>query len=240
MLMNCKNDLQKFGLKGAVKTVKETDGETYQFNPSGFLTSATFTTKLMKPTGGIHSIETSLLNYQYDDKGRIISYTQKSKESTETEIQYDADGKRHSTEDCSYVYNDQGIVTKVTTFGVDTYNEEGLLIRTHISGMEDNIHYYYNINGQCLRRELEEEGMDEIVHKIALFAYNPQGDIIKATYITQSFAMDADMRGRQITGAYQGQEKKQLTFSYQYDKENNWISRKCSDGTSSTRTITYY
>lgn len=238
-IVNCKNDLQKFGLKGSVRSMTENE-DVYQFNSSGLLTSATHTILLMDINGGKDSKEVTQVNYMYNDKNQLTSCStaKKGDKAQVVTFVYDKNGKLQSTDKCTYVYNEEGLITQLKQYKTDTYNDQGLLICTHISGNNDVI-YSYNAYGQCLRRETEEEGMDEIDHEISLFTYNTQGDIIQRTCIMQYFnKLVKD--NRMQAGAFQDQSKNVLTYTYQYDSQNNWISRKCSDGEIVKRTITYY
>lgn len=246
-----KNDLSKLALKGKVKTltvkgkfgspdlvntlnyiyhfrpdgkfalITTLDGKethTFTYNQEGNLLSCITLRKQVEHADGFKDNE-FITTFQYKN-GRLASHT----------------GPFDST--TPYIYNNQGQLTQI--------GEGENLIRLNAQGqviscsMASPIEYAYNDTGKLIKRISLNYGMDDTNKVTATYTYNTQGDVIKASIVSQTYedlySEDGPKLGKAIGTPHRGQEN----YTYVYDNKGNWTKLTGSNHANVTRIIEYY
>ena len=241
-----KSDVEKYDLKGMVKSVLQSSFEAVgkledvklgvQLNSFPHSKTSTFFNEGGKITEEIRYIDGSLLSkyiFTYDETGKLIkdeSFHDDNTERSRTNYKYDEQGKL--IEEIHYArilkeYYRLSFKHKKNFL----YDENGNLIEETFSNgnsyFDKKITYRYDASGN--RTDQLDLGGDNILRDRSMFKYDRNGNKIEFAYLDvggtlTTFIYKYDENGNLIEEGIKGSSNKK-SYAYDYDSQGNWIKK---------------
>ena len=193
----------------------------YYYDSLGLLTRAQTT------YGASGWVTTSLYQYNEDNRLSVIDYRDDSILLATTTFTYEADGSYWE----SYMDNEGTNATRYNSNGQMVYSE------TAYDGIFNRFYYEYNSNADVssTRHEMyfEEEGTTDVRLNTYRYEYNPQGNPISSTCLSD----DVELYKSYYTYNARGQVVQELTlygdstemYVYTYDQKGNRLTEALYD-----------
>lgn len=224
---NRKTDLQNEGLKGKVKSVRETPYRAIE--EEGKIEKG----EIMKSKSSrvAREIEDMYANIHVEytlQGGRMTMESYKENNSLENKFTYHYDEKRNKTEVKIYEENNS-LDAKLVYYYDDKGNKTEIEVYRENGRLEGKVIYTYDDKGDMIGMDFYEDNL--IIYRFT-YRNDDKGNVIEGEFyvgdIESKYTCHYDDKGSMIEQNWynsDGSLDSSHTYQYQYDDQNNWIEK---------------